>query len=65
MRRVTPAGGATDAVIVAAAGSRTLLSALPALGYHFAMQLDAADRVMSERIVTLDHVLIRRYSYPS
>lgn len=58
-------GGATDAVLVDVAGARTLMFALPSLGYHFAMRLDAADRVLSERIVTPDHLLIRLYSYPS
>lgn len=57
-------GGATDAVLVSDAGRRTLLFALPALGYHFAMQLDDADRIVSERIVTPNHLLTRDYRYP-
>lgn len=58
------AGGATDAVLVSQSGRRTLLFALPALGYHFAMRLDDADRILSERIVTPNHVLTREYGYP-
>ncbi|MBC7373004.1 MAG: hypothetical protein H7323_03330, partial [Frankiales bacterium] len=54
-------GGATDAVLV---GRRTLLFALPALGYHFTMVLDASDRIVSERIVTPNHLLTRHYRYP-
>lgn len=58
-------GGGTDAVLVRGPdGSRTLLFALPALGYHFAMRLDDADRIVSERIVTPNHVLTRAYVYP-
>lgn len=58
-------GGATDAVVVGDADSRTLIFALPALGYHFAMQLDAQDRVVSERIVTPNHLIVRRYTFPA
>jgi copper transport protein len=57
-------GGATDAVVVEEAGRRTLLFALPALGYHFSMRLDEADRIVSERIVTPNHLLTRDYRYP-
>jgi len=57
-------GGATDATLVTAGQQRTLLFALPALGYHFALRLDAQNRVVSERIVTPNHLLIRQYSYP-
>ncbi len=57
-------GGATDAVLVGGGGRRALLFALPALGYHFTMVLDASDRIVSERIVTPNHLLTRQYSYP-
>lgn len=57
-------GGATDAAVLEQGGQRTLLFALPALGYHFAMRLDAADRIVSERIVTPNHLLTREYRYP-
>ncbi len=57
-------GGATDAVVVEGAGRPTLLFALPALGYHFAMRLDAADRIVSKRIVTPNHLLTRDDRYP-
>lgn len=57
-------GGATDAVVVTSEGQRTLIFALPALGYHFAMRLDAQDRVVSERIVTPNHLLTRQYKFP-
>lgn len=57
-------GGATDATVVELDGSRMLLFALPALGYHFAMRLDAADRIVSERIVTANTLLTRDYRYP-
>ena len=46
------------------AGQRTLLFAVPALGYHFAMRLDQADRIVSECIVTPNHLLTREYRYP-
>lgn len=58
-------GGATDATVVTTVRQRTLLFALPALGYHFAMQLDALDRVVSERIVTPNHLLTRGYRFPA
>lgn len=57
-------GGATDAVLVRGAGRRSLLFALPALGYHFSMVLDEADRIVSERIVTPNTLLTRQYRYP-
>ena len=57
-------GGAADATVVEQDGQRTLLFALPALGYHFALRLDAADRIVSERIVTSNHLLTRDYDYP-
>lgn len=57
-------GGATDATVAQLEGARTLLFALPALGYHFALRLDAQDRIVSERIVTPNHLLVRQYGYP-
>ena len=57
-------GGATDATVTEQGGSRTLQFALPALGYHFALRLDAVDRIVSERIVTPNHLLTREYRYP-
>ncbi len=57
-------GGATDATVAEQSGGRTLLFALPALGYHFALRLDAQDRIVSERIVTPNHLLTREYRYP-
>ncbi|MGI8537324.1 MAG: copper resistance CopC/CopD family protein [Mycobacteriales bacterium] len=57
-------GGATDATVAEQDGGRTLLFALPALGYHFALRLDGQDRIVSERIVTPNHLLTREYSYP-
>lgn len=58
-------GGGTDAVVVRGEdGRRTLLFALPALGYHFALRLDETDRIVSERIVTPNHLLTRDYTYP-
>jgi len=57
-------GGAADATVAEQDGSRTLLFALPALGYHFALRLDEADRIVSERIVTPNHLLTREYRYP-
>ena len=57
-------GGAADATVAEQDGSRTLLFALPALGYHFALRLDQADRIVSERIVTPNHLLTREYRYP-
>ena len=62
MRRLT--GPATDATVAQLDGGRTLLFALPALGYHFALRLDMQDRIVTERIVTANHLLIRHYSYP-
>lgn len=58
-------GGATDATIVTSGQQRTLLFALPSLGYHFAMRLDTQDRVVSERIVTPNHLLTRQYRFPA
>ncbi len=57
-------GGAADATVVEQDGGRTLLFALPALGYHFAMCLDDRDRIISERILTPNHLLTREYRYP-
>ncbi len=57
-------GGATDATVNEQDGARILLFALPALGYHFALQLDAQNRIISERIVTPNHFLTRAYRYP-
>ena len=57
-------GGAADATMVEQDGTRTLLFALPALGYHFALRLDRADRIVSERIVTPNQLLTRAYRYP-
>jgi copper transport protein len=56
--------GATDLVVVGEGDLRTLMFALPALGYHFAMRLDEQDRVVAERIVTPNHLITRRYSFP-
>ena len=50
--------------VVEQGGGRTLLFALPALGYHFALRLDEADRIASERIVTANQLLTREYRYP-
>ena len=58
-------GGAADATVAEGDdGRRTLLFALPALGYHFALRLDDQDRIVSERIVTPNHLLTREYRYP-
>ena len=57
-------GGAADATVAQQDGDRTLLFALPALGYHFALRLDDQDRIVSERIVTPNHLLTREYRYP-
>lgn len=57
-------GGATDATVAEQDGVRTLRFALPALGYHFALRLDGQDRIVSERIVTPNHLLTREYRYP-
>lgn len=57
-------GGATDAALVRRDGRRSLLFALPALGYHFTMVLDESNRIVPERIVTLNHLLTRQYRYP-
>jgi len=58
-------GGATDATVAEHdGGGRTLLFALPALGYHLALRLDDQDQIISERIVTPNHLLTREYRYP-
>ncbi len=57
-------GGTADATVAERDGGRTLLFALPALGYHFALRLDGQDRIVSERIVTPNHLLTREYRYP-
>ncbi len=57
-------GGAADATVVQQNDGSTLLFALPALGYHFALRLDRQDRIVSERIVTPNHLLTREYRYP-
>lgn len=58
------AGGATDVALVREGERRTLLLALPALGYHYRLDLDERDRVVAERIVTPNHVLTRQHRYP-
>jgi copper transport protein len=59
-------GGVTDPVVrTDGAGVRTLLFAMPVLGYHFAFTLDDQDRVSRARIVTRNHLLERRYEYPT
>ncbi len=59
-------GGVTDpAVHLGPDGVRTLLFAMPVLGYHFAFTLDDRDRVSTARIVTRKHLLKRQYEYPS
>jgi len=40
-------------------GQRTLLFAQSALGDYFTTHVDAADRVVSERMVTPNHLLTR------
>jgi copper transport protein len=57
-------GGAADATVAEQDGGRTLLFALPALGYHFALRLDVQARIVSARIVTPNHLLTREYRYP-
>jgi hypothetical protein len=57
-------GGAIDPVAVQDAGQRTLIFALPALAHHFTMRLDDQDRIVAEQIVTPNHSISRRYSYP-
>ena len=56
--------GGTDPVVISDGGRRTLVFALPALGYHFAMRLDEQDRIVAERIVTPNHLISRRYTFP-
>jgi hypothetical protein len=56
--------GGTDPVVISDGDQRTLLFALPALGYHFAMRLDEQDRIVAERIVTPNHLITRRYAFP-
>lgn len=59
-------GGVTDPVVhTDEAGLRTLLFAMPVLGYHFAFTLDEKDRVSAARIVTRNHLLQRQYEYPT
>ena len=58
-------GGATDPVVYEAAGERTLVFALPVLGYHFRFTLDDQSRVTTARIVTRKHLLQREYAYPA
>lgn len=57
-------GGVTDPVVYEAAGERTLVFALPVLGYHFRFTLDDQSRVTTARIVTRNHLLRREYAYP-
>lgn len=58
------AGGVTDPVSYTDDGVRTLAFAMPVLGYHFTMALDAQNRVAETRIVTSKHEIERRYEYP-
>jgi copper transport protein len=59
-------GGVTDPVVhTDGSGVRTLLFAMPVLGYHFAFTLDDQDRVSTARIVTRNHLLQRQYEYPA
>jgi copper transport protein len=59
-------GGVTDPVVhTDGAGERTLLFAMPVLGYHFAFTLDDQDRVVTSRIVTRKHLIQRQYEYPA
>jgi copper transport protein len=57
-------GGTTDPVTYTRDGTRVLLFAMPVLGYHFQLTLDENDRVIAERVVTRNHLLLRRYTYP-
>ena len=57
-------GGVTDPVTYTTDGLRTLAFAMPVLGYHFTMTLDEQDRVVSEQVVTRNHLLQRNYRYP-
>jgi copper transport protein len=57
-------GEATDPVTYTRDGTRVLLFAMPVLGYHFQLTLDENDRVVAERAVTGNHLLLRRYAYP-
>jgi copper transport protein len=59
------AGGVTDPVVSTVDGVRTLMFAMPVLGYHFTFRLDELDRVSTARIVTHKHLIERRYEYPS
>ena len=43
---------------------QTLVFAMPVLGYHFTMTLDAQNRVAATRVVTGKHRIERRYQYP-
>ena len=58
------AGGVTDPVSYTDDGIRTLAFAMPVLGYHFTMALDAQNRVTGARVVTGKHRINRRYEYP-
>ena len=58
------AGGVTDPVTYTDDGVRTLAFAMPVLGYHFTMTLDAQNRVAATRVVTSKHQIERRYEYP-
>lgn len=58
------AGGVTDPVTYTDGdGVRTLAFAMPVLGYHFTMTLDAHNRVAATRVVTSKHQIERRYEY--
>ena len=59
------AGGVTDPVSYTDDGVRTLAFAMPVLGYHFRMTLDAQNRVAATRVVTRNHQIERRYEYPA
>ena len=58
-------GGVTDPVTYIDDGLRTLAFAMPILGYHFTMTLDAQNRVTATRVVTGKHEIDRRYDYPA
>lgn len=57
-------GGVTDPVVYETAGERTLVFALPVLGYHFRFTLDDQSRVTTARVATRNHLLQREYAYP-
>jgi copper transport protein len=59
-------GGVTDPVVYTAEdGVRTLVFAMPVLGYHFTFTLDEQNRVRAARVVTGKHLLERSYDYPA